>query len=750
MNPILRCLWLLTATLNKVTIEIGKTIKKTGEKISKMLVNIEKTAKNLIVGSDKIVISSGENFEKDWVKFKAEIVKRLEEINVNRSVKRIIQNGKNEMGKEFLHGNFAKIMIPTNNTLKQKVHSMMNYMAKTELDLILENLKGENFFNLSESPIDGKVIKNLKLGKRFTPFCKFNIKKEIGIFENEISIMLDRVFGKHYTAGTKIPLFIKMRKMKRCKNFKKNYDLYKLLQSIEENCKIQRKHFIKCMEKQQYCVKNLPTEQDLNSLFQLNQNQILVAADKNVGYVCMDKEDLLMQYDEINKKQHFGESKIKEDWYLKNINDFLTTASKNIPFELKEIIKENDFIWKGKKQEIGTLRLMPKILKMKTISKSNISNLTCRGIKSSMHDPIKLVQKILDNIYSHLLFYIENEFVRLYGKLSPSVTGIDEAITRVKKSKTGEWGNSIEMEGDFGDLYSNCNKELLEKCIIKAGRIAKLQPESIDYVLKLMKVSMNHSYFKEPKGIFKTLNGFSMGDNSAARGSEIILRIHELDIFRNINHKKLENTLTRYLRFRDDVSVHVMGEIDKMLEVAKMITNGYPKCIQFNVETKLIYGKFLNIKIFNMPGENKPITTVLRKPNSKFDIIPFNSNVSLKYKKMAGLGYFRTIRTHTCSVIEEIQQKNIVKMILKEKGFPTNLIKKLENQQYEKTKGENPKKFLGITVFDNVSKRHNFVRNVFKHSILDKEKYYLPADVPGRKFEQYIFTIKKMKEKLQF
>ena len=48
-----------------------------------------------------------------------------------------------------------------------------------------------------------------------------------------------------------------------------------------------------------------------------------------------------------------------------------------------------------------------------------------------------------------------------------------------------------------------------------------------------MSVSMNHSYFKEPKGIYKTLNGFSMGDNSAARGSEIILRIFELKIFKN-------------------------------------------------------------------------------------------------------------------------------------------------------------------------------------------------------------------------
>ena len=85
-------------------------------------------------------------------------------------------------------------------------------------------------------------------------------------------------------------------------------------------------------------------------------------------------------------------------------------------------------------------------------------------------------------------------------------------------------------------------------------------------------------------------------------------------------------------------SVHVVGEIDKMLEVIRMITNGYPKCIQFNVETKVIDGKFLNIKIFNVPGENTPTTTVLRKPNSKFDIIPFNSNVSLKYKKNGRAG----------------------------------------------------------------------------------------------------------------
>lgn len=45
-----------------------------------------------------------------------------------------------------------------------------------------------------------------------------------------------------------------------------------------------------------------------------------------------------------------------------------------------------------------------------------------------MNDPKNLIQKNLDKIYSHLLYHIENEFVRLFGKVSPSVTGIDEAI----------------------------------------------------------------------------------------------------------------------------------------------------------------------------------------------------------------------------------------------------------------------------------------------------------------------------------
>ena len=67
---------------------------------------------------------------------------------------------------------------------------------------------------------------------------------------------------------------------------------------------------------------------------------------------------------------------------------------------------------------------------------------------------------------------------------------------------------------------------------------------------------MTHSYFHEPNGIYRTLNGFSMGDCSAARGSEIILRVYELEIYNDLAKHKLLKYVSRYLRFRDDVSVH--------------------------------------------------------------------------------------------------------------------------------------------------------------------------------------------------
>ena len=95
---------------------------------------------------------------------------------------------------------------------------------------------------------------------------------------------------------------------------------------------------------------------------------------------------------------------------------------------------------------------------------------------------------------------------------------------------------------------------------------------------------------------------------------------------------------------------------------------------------------------------------------------------------MAGLCYFKTNRTHTKS--EELSRQNqIDTSILKEKGFPSKFIKNLVKIPKDKEIKER-KKFTGVTVFDSVSMRHKFVKNVINHSTINKKLYYLPAEIP--------------------
>ena len=115
----------------------------------------------------------------------------------------------------------------------------------------------------------------------------------------------------------------------------------------------------------------------------------------------------------------------------------------------------------------------------------------------------------------------------------------------------------MELEGDFCDLYSNCNEELLLSCVKTACKLANFSDSSFDYIQQLVSCVMRHSYFLETTGTFKTLKGFSMGDCSAARGSEVILRVYELNIWKNLCSKHLNKNVLRFLRFRDDVSIHV-------------------------------------------------------------------------------------------------------------------------------------------------------------------------------------------------
>ena len=97
------------------------------------------------------------------------------------------------------------------------------------------------------------------------------------------------------------------------------------------------------------------------------------------------------------------------------------------------------------------------------------------------------------------------------------------------------------------------------------------------------------------------------------------------------------------------------------------------------MESRIIYGKFLNIRIYNNPKTKVPLTTVLRKSQNKYNIIPPNSNTHKRYKRMAGLSYFKTARTHTSTSTELQNQFSVIYSILRGKGFTSKQIKYMEN-----------------------------------------------------------------------
>ena len=234
---------------------------------------------------------------------------------------------------------------------------------------------------------------------------------------------------------------------------------------------------------------------------------------------------------------------------------------------------------------------------------------------------------------------------------------------------------------------------------------------------------MSHSYFKQPSGIYKTPKGFSIRDCSAAQGSEIILRIYEIKMFTKLSRSYLLKNALRFLCFRDDVSIHIKGSNTEIIQVVRIIGNGYPQCIKFNMESKIIHGKFLNIRIYNNLLTNEPYTTVLRKPQNKYKIIPPGSNTHSKYKQMAGLSYFNTARTHTVTRKECKNQIKVIHSILECKGFNKNQTKEMQN--IRRKVNQEKRKFLSKTCYNEVT-RHKFVLKIFKVCNINPEKYYKP------------------------
>ena len=146
---------------NMISIDVGYSNKLISEELILLITRMGKYVQKWINGTETLMISSGENFEVRWINFKHEMKQNLNKLDILNRTRYITANGMMNIVKEKLNENLPRLMDPMHNILKQKIKGMMNFMAKTEMDIIFKNLRRENVFNLSGKPIDPRVMGNL-------------------------------------------------------------------------------------------------------------------------------------------------------------------------------------------------------------------------------------------------------------------------------------------------------------------------------------------------------------------------------------------------------------------------------------------------------------------------------------------------------------------------------------------------------------------------------------------------------------
>ena len=121
-----------------------------------------------------------------------------------------------------------------------------------------------------------------------------------------------------------------------------------------------------------------------------------------------------------------------------------------------------------------------------------------------------------------------------------------------------------------------------------------------------------------------------MGGHSSREGLDNILLATEFILL-----SELKSKLLYYYRMVDDISMAVNGAFSTLKEVLLEMAKGYPKAMPLNIQISYGYSHFLDSHVNNylQPCNPYKLTTSLAyKPLSRFNYVPFNSNIAPTYK----------------------------------------------------------------------------------------------------------------------
>ena len=315
---------------------------------------IESFSYDLFSGKLTLKISSGNTFTESWLEFESLIHSNLSLLDFKTNISKAVLNSSSLMIQFKLNQGSEHLFSIITCYLKKNLEFFLKNHAKEEIAKISINLKSKNFFNLSKNGVPNSLMDHFSLGRKFTPYFNLSFSKELNRFDSEIhDIFTQFAFGYKMETESK-NVFSLFNKLLSLPEIRLNAYKLKMLTFAFKLFKRTQANF-------QYSLHSylpdpfIQTESDFSKKFKLPVNQIILAADKNIGFVCMDTVDVLHQYVLINEQQHFGKVTFDEPTYIDFILNFINSARFSIPHELSSILKPSDFSWSSNISTIGVL-----------------------------------------------------------------------------------------------------------------------------------------------------------------------------------------------------------------------------------------------------------------------------------------------------------------------------------------------------------------------------------------------------------
>ena len=506
------------------------------------------------------------------------------------------------------------------------------------------------------------------------------------------------------------------------------------------------------------------------NIFDLD-GKVIIKSDKNIGYGLYTIEQVIELYQKTNEENGYVKVNITNEEYLKNISKLKAELLPEIPewIDLKIPLRFKENL-KQTEGEIAFMKILPKVHKLQTPSFETFGSLTCRTIKAGNNDPLNAISAVIGKVTKHLVKMVKIYLIRKYG-FQPSVEGGDEAFERISSGKWKvEWSRSINAQGDIVNLYPSLDFKYVKIAYEKAFIIVKIDPETCQYIINGLYITMTNNVFRQPCGHFKSggttkkqsANGFAIGDLSAAAGSNLTLLISEDKILEKLKIENLLKNIHIYLRYMDDLKILLKGEREDMFKALKIISTGYPQILKLKMKVSYFCNNFLDMKTHHLPPSGEIQISLLRKKNNSYDVTRKSSNTTEHIKKSAMYSYCYRMHRRTNSIRDYKHQHRVNSFIFSSRGqskkdfldVVKEVQKKVKKQERRKSKNikgtyiGKDKKYGGKISYDQETSSHKHIRNLIQRSKLPSH-LNLPILVPGVKMEQYIFTKKKFEKKME-